>query len=219
MLKIEYQNGKEIWKSKHRPELAHLDDLEILMNYDLQIRGMYNFYKYAVNSTVLQKFSYILEYSMYKTFANKYRSSIGKVKSKYCRNGLFTVEYKNKKGISQYKKFYNEGFRTTDITKLKRNESINDEMPANRNYIGTTSLMDRLSAQQCEYCSKAGVPLVMHHVRKLKDLEKGNADWQKLMVARRRKTLAVCKDCHDKIHFEMRVELAAKNRIHKKIRN
>nr|WP_228416612.1 group II intron reverse transcriptase/maturase [Bacillus thuringiensis] len=34
---------------------------------------MYNYYKYAVNSTVLQKFSYVLEYSMYKTFANKYK--------------------------------------------------------------------------------------------------------------------------------------------------
>ncbi|WP_267133392.1 group II intron reverse transcriptase/maturase [Bacillus thuringiensis] len=42
-------------KPKHRPEMAHLDDLEILHNYVLQIRGMYNYYKYAVNSTVLQK--------------------------------------------------------------------------------------------------------------------------------------------------------------------
>ena len=77
---MKYVNGKETWKPKHRPEMAHLDDLEILHNYVLQIRGMYNYYKYAVNSTVLQKFSYVLEYSMYKTFANKYKSSIGKIK-------------------------------------------------------------------------------------------------------------------------------------------
>ncbi len=55
VLEMKYVNGKETWKPKHRPEMAHLDDLEILHNYVLQIRGMYNYYKYAVNSTVLQK--------------------------------------------------------------------------------------------------------------------------------------------------------------------
>ena len=38
----------------------------------------------------------------------------------------------------------------------------------------------------------------MHHVRKLKDL-KGKSDWEKNMIARRRKTLAVCSKCHAKI--------------------
>ncbi|MEC2899867.1 hypothetical protein P9Z60_09990, partial [Bacillus cereus] len=54
--------------------------------------------------------------------------------------------------------------------------------------------------------------LVMHHVLKMKDVEKGKAKWQKLMIARRRKTLAVCEDCHNEIHYDMRVELIAKNR-------
>jgi hypothetical protein len=39
----------------------------------------------------------------------------------------------------------------------------------------------------------------MHHVRKLKDL-KGKAAWEQLMISRRRKTMAVCEDCHRKIH-------------------
>lgn len=46
----------------------------------------------------------------------------------------------------------------------------------------------------------------------MKDVEKGKAKWQKLMIARRRKTLAVCEDCHNEIHYDMRVELIAKNR-------
>jgi hypothetical protein len=39
----------------------------------------------------------------------------------------------------------------------------------------------------------------MHHVRKLKALDgKGYAD--KLMIARRRKTIALCRSCHLKAH-------------------
>jgi len=41
--------------------------------------------------------------------------------------------------------------------------------------------------------------LVMHHVRKLGEL-KGKENWEKLMIARRRKTMAACGSCHQKIH-------------------
>lgn len=44
----------------------------------------------------------------------------------------------------------------------------------------------------------------MHHVKKLKDLEnngrKDKPEWMKRMIAMRRKTLAVCHECHAKIH-------------------
>ena len=44
----------------------------------------------------------------------------------------------------------------------------------------------------------------MHHVKKLKDLEsncrKEKPEWMKRMMAMKRKTLAVCLECHAKIH-------------------
>ncbi|WP_394347212.1 HNH endonuclease [Mucilaginibacter psychrotolerans] len=40
----------------------------------------------------------------------------------------------------------------------------------------------------------------MHHIRKLKDIEKGKRPWEVHMIARKRKTMAVCHDCHRKIH-------------------
>lgn len=53
-----------------------------------------------------------------------------------------------------------------------------------------TSLIDRLKAEKCEICEVTG-KLDMHHVRKLKALDgKGYAD--KLMIARRGKTIALC---------------------------
>lgn len=62
-----------------------------------------------------------------------------------------------------------------------------------------TSLMARLKANCCEYCGAQDVDIEIHHVRRLKDL-KGKKRWEKLMIARRRKTLALCASCHDKLH-------------------
>jgi len=58
--------------------------------------------------------------------------------------------------------------------------------------------MERLKARECEYCG-ATDNLRMIHVRKLKDL-KGKHEWEKLMIARQRKTIAVCDKCYRKIH-------------------
>ena len=38
------------------------------------------------------------------------------------------------------------------------------------------------------------------HVRKLKDVAKGKEPWQRLMIARRRKTLILCTQCHHQLH-------------------
>lgn len=40
----------------------------------------------------------------------------------------------------------------------------------------------------------------MHHVRKL-TLLKGENEWEKLMLKKRRKTLVVCKSCNAKVQI------------------
>ncbi|KAA6338057.1 hypothetical protein EZS27_013917, partial [termite gut metagenome] len=45
----------------------------------------------------------------------------------------------------------------------------------------------------------------MYHVRKLKKL-KGKHDWEKVMIERRRKTMAVCCQCYDMIHAKKQTE-------------
>ena len=51
------------------------DDLEILRTYNSEIRGFYNYYSIANNSSIINSFKYIMEYSMYKTYATKYRTT------------------------------------------------------------------------------------------------------------------------------------------------
>lgn len=69
MLKFSYHNGHEQWIPKHRSELINNDDLEILDSYNAEIRGFYNYYSIANNASELNTFHYIMQYSMYKTFA------------------------------------------------------------------------------------------------------------------------------------------------------
>lgn len=195
VLEIKKHNGKEIWKPKSRRKLKNNDDLEILERYNSEIRGLYNYFSIAKNcSKQLSNFGYIMEYSMYKTFAAKYRTKVKRVCRKYKHNDIFTIKYKVKSGNEKSAYFYSGGFKRRSPFK---NMSI-DNKPNTLIYTSSTSLIDRLKAEKCELCG-ATERLIMHHVRKLKGL-KGKENWEKHMIARRRKTVAICGSCHQKIH-------------------
>ena len=78
-MEIKLRNGKEIWKPKCRSGLIFNDDLEILDRYNRETVGFCNYYLIANNCVVLHNFRYITRYSMYKTFAGKYRSTVRKI--------------------------------------------------------------------------------------------------------------------------------------------
>src|SRR5438093_1168693 len=67
-------------------------------------------------------------------------------------------------------------------------------------YTGKTELQKRREARKCECCEREEGYFEVHHVRKLADIKKGKASWEKLMIARRRKTLVLCIECHDRLH-------------------
>ena len=192
-LQINVHNGKEQYKSKHRTYLINNDDLEILERYNSEIRGFYNYYSLANNCHTLHSFKYIMEYSMYKTFAAKYKSTVVKICKKYKKDKVFTVYYKNNKGKTLTRQFYHDGFKR----KKQDYAQCYDKMPE-RYYFTPTSLVARLKACRCELCGKENVKLDMHHVRKLKNLQ-GKEDWEKHMIARKRKTIALCRSCHKKV--------------------
>ena len=194
-VEMKHHDGIERWKPKARSILVDNESLEILYRYNAEIRGIYNYYALANNCSTLNSFKYIMEYSMYKTFAWKYRTSVKKLCKKYKKDGVFTIPFTDSKGRNNQAVFYNKGFK-------KKNpgiESKYDNLPNVAFGLSKTSLTDRLKAKKCELC---GVTenVEMHHIRKLKDL-KGKSDWQKAMIARQRKTMAVCRTCHMKIHY------------------
>ena len=193
-MEIKLRHGKEVWKPKCRSGLIFNDDLEILDRYNRETVGFCNYYLIANNCVVLHNFRYIMEYSMYKTFAGKYRSTVRKINKKYRLNKLFTVKYEQK-GVIKSRTFYKTSFK-------RRTTAFNgscDIEPYSIADVSRTNLTDRLKAEKCELCGATG-KLIMHHVRNLKDL-KGKESWKRLMSARKRKTIALCPSCHRLRHL------------------
>lgn len=65
------ENGKEKWMPVARSSFVNREPIEIIGSFNSEIRGIYNYYAPAHNVSVLNKFYYVMEYSMYKTFACK----------------------------------------------------------------------------------------------------------------------------------------------------
>ena len=193
--KIKYdETGKEIWKTVHRGKLVNHPDIEIITKFNAEIRGIYNYYRLANNVSVLGKFAHIMEYSMYKTFACKYRTTVRKIIDRYSDNGIFYVPYQTKAGMKRCE-FYHDGFK-----RIKEVLMGADTLPEYvRKYTSPNSNAARIKRGVCELCGQKTDDIRMHHVRRLKDLTGGN-DWEMLMRKMRRKSLAVCKVCHEKIH-------------------
>jgi len=147
-----------------------------------------------------------MERSLTKTLARKFRINVPAVYRRYRttlqtehgpRQGLqVTIERGDDRpplvaqwgGISLAR-------RTTAV-------SLNDDPPSIWNS-RRSEVVKRLLADTCELCGSQE-QVEVHHIRHLKDLRRtGRAErpaWVKQMAARRRKTLIVCRSCHEDIH-------------------
>ena len=193
---------KAIIKQTHDGEIEHIarkylyrcTDLEIVDTYNSELRGICNYYSIASNFTGLSYFAYLMEYSCLKTLAGKHKSTSKKIRAKFpAGNGAWGIPYGTGKR-QKYRTF-------AKFADCKDSDSFSDVIVeyAIRHAGTTTTLEKRLAARVCELCGKTDTPLAMHHVNKVKNL-KGKQYWEIVMIAKKRKTLAVCKDCHHKIH-------------------
>lgn len=132
---------------------------------------------------------------MYKTYGTKYRTYKSKIIKKFRIGKDFGIKYKTSKGIERTRIFYNNGFKRQKKAFFNNEDIIFNDMK----YFGSNNLIDRLKAEKCEICGKSNTPIEIHHVHKLKDLQ-GKNFWESLMIARKRKTLALCRECHKKLH-------------------
>lgn len=126
----------------------------------------------------------------------KHKSSVAKIKNLYKAGHSWDVPYQCKNGATQrmmivlFKNLQKEKVYSKDYDLIRYH-----------NYYNTRTTLDkRLNASKCELCGKTGnVSLEIHHINKVKNL-KEHRDWEKVMIARKWKTLVVCKECHLKIH-------------------
>jgi len=189
--------------SVHRKELTENSDFTILETYQAEYRGIVEYYRLAYNLGSLTKLYWVMDTSLTKTLAHKYKMSVYKVYRKY--EATWEVDGKPYKGLRV--SIQREG-KEPLVAKwggisLAWNPKAKLDDQSKTIWSGRTELEQRLLADTCENCgSKENVEV--HHIRALKDLNKytgrDKPDWVKVMAARHRKTMVLCRKCHDDVH-------------------
>jgi len=201
------QNGKA---ASFKPRV-NLPILDIINEYNSEIRGLYNYYSLATDVAVkLGKFKYYHYWSMLKTLAHKEKSTCNKVKAKYGidvprkvgtgTRKLVGVRYTTNKG-EKIMTYFNDSLNKLEEPNTRLSDKYCPDVMKGR------QLIDRLNANVCELCGTQEGEFEIHHVRKLKDIKdkykkRGKAipNWVLIMSRIRRKTLIVCECCHHNIH-------------------
>lgn len=178
----------------HRKYLIGLTDLEIVSVYNAELRGICNYYGMASNFCKLHYFAYLMEYSCLKTLASKHKTSLSKIIDKFNDGtGKWGVPYETKLG-SKRRYFAN-------YADCKGKGSATDYISNAAVVYGyaVNTLENRLKAKVCELCGTTeSNHYEVHHINKLKNL-KGKEQWEIAMIAKHRKTLVVCRNCHRSI--------------------
>jgi group II intron reverse transcriptase/maturase len=187
-------------KAIHRAELLNDSDYAIVTAYQLEYRGIANYYRLAYNLHQLNKLKWVMEISLTKTLAAKHQWSVRKVYERY--GATLAVKGKEYKGLqaSIPRKDKPPLVATWGGISLQWDikATLEDEPP--KLYGNRTELVQRLLADFCELCG-AGGNVEVHHVRAMKKLHehpgRPKPEWVKRMIALKRKTLVLCKRCHE----------------------
>jgi hypothetical protein len=202
VVKAKCQDYMRKGKAVHRKALTQESDYTIILTYQLEFRGIANYYGLAYNRVRLNKLKWIMETSLTKTLASKHKISVSKVYKEY--GVKLEIHGKKCKGLQakvprQDKEPLVATWGGVSLSWDKR--TIIQEAPTRVVINGARSeLVRRLVTEVCEWCGSEE-PLETHHIRKMKDLHQHPgrelAPWEKRMIALRRKTILLCPICHD----------------------
>jgi group II intron reverse transcriptase/maturase len=194
-------------RGKPIPLVQRVNDeaYSIVAQYQTEYRGIVQYYRLAYNLHRFSRLKWVMEISLTRTLAKKFKTTPSKV-------------YKRFKADCQVE---GRTYKVLEVTvdrgpdkaplvahfggiPLRWNKwvAISDAktIPI---WSGRSEVVERLLAQKCELCGSED-NIQVHHIRKLADLQEGQRDkrqWVQKMVARRRKTLVVCQNCHHDIHY------------------
>lgn len=101
---FDFLTGKDVWKPKSREKIVSMKPEDILAQFNLEIKGFYNYYCIANNvSSTCADFGYIMEYSLYMTLGQKLRRHVGQIRDKYRKGKDFVIPYKDAKGKERFR--------------------------------------------------------------------------------------------------------------------
>jgi len=190
-------------KPHHRAELVHDSEFDIVNHYQSVYRGIVNYYRMAYNLHTLHKLHWIMEESLTATLANKLKTSRARIYQRFQKE--IHIDGVRKKAlvieVPREGKAPLIAYWGGISLAWKKKVTLDDN---NRQFVShRTELIDRLLAEQCEVCGSQE-NIQVHHIRSLGKLMKKSGKerptWEKNMIARKRKTLVVCRRCHWDIH-------------------
>lgn len=195
-----YMRHNKPW---HMTAMQNLDDYQIVKTYAAQYRGVVQYYMLANDVWRLNTFHWVARTSMLKTLAAKHKSTVTKMAARYQAKvatpyGLRTcieaqVERAGKPPLVA---------RFGGIPLARNRDAVLIDRIPKRAIYPRKELVTRLLARRCELCEQPG-KVVVHQIRNLASLGEPGTDqpaWAALMASKRRKTLVVCRSCHDVIH-------------------
>ena len=159
-------------KPERRPQLINEDDHTIISTYGAEYRGIVQYYLLAGNVDRLYRLHWVMETSLLKTLANKYRSSVSKMARTY-KTTIDTphgprrcvearVERSGRKPLVA---------RFGGIPLRRQKEAVvTDRLPV-PGIVRHKELVTRLLADRCEICANTD-GIQVHHVRRLADLNR-----------------------------------------------
>ncbi len=193
-------------KPKPLPQRTLDNAYSIVAQYQAECRGGVQYYRMAYNLHMFQHLKYVMEVSLVKTLAKKHRTTCAKIYKRYGAT-IPTEEGERKVLRVSLEREAPKKPSTTHFggVSLKWNKwvCINDA-PTKPVWSGRSEVVERLRAQTCELCG-SHQHIEVHHVRKLADLAIERhiqpPPWKRRMVARQRKSLVVCRNCHEHLQY------------------
>jgi len=182
-----------------RPELINSSDLELIFMYNSVMRGLAEYYKLGSNwQAELSRVQRIWWFSLIKTLARKHKSSVTAVCNSLLEkvggdHGLWMEKRNGRTFVPVFRMKYIKSGKPAKSAEID-NETNSLNLSRSR-----TDMVDRLRAKVCEACGDTGVPLQIHHARRLSDTTHLSLAAQ-MVAARRRKRAALCQPCHVALH-------------------
>lgn len=187
----------------HRATLLQESDFTILATYQLEFRGIVEYYRLAYNLASLQKLKWVMEYSLLKTLANKFRMPLPQVVKKYRTETVINDKKYKILRVSIPRQDKKPLVATWGGVSLSWNiKATLEDQPPTVKRGHHSELVQRLLAGYGELCG-ATENVEVHHVRAMKDLHsypgREKPEWVKRMIALKRKTMPLCRTCHEDV--------------------
>ncbi len=189
-----------------RTFLQNFDEIEIIKQYNSELRGLIQYYKHAVNcKSVIGKVQWLWQYSLLKTLASKHKCTVAQVfKQKIVKvkldpttkSKIWYVEFEG----SQFDVF---NIRYVDyINMFYAKDIFVNDVEFTWQISKRSSALRKLIANECEICGTTNTEttIILHHPNQIRTIPKNIPEWERVNRMRNRKTIALCHDCHMRIH-------------------